>query len=115
MVENNHLFSLISNLYKRIKMLTLSLLAGLTSSVYGANWNYATNNGADWPSLVINGTKNECGGTHQSPIDLPWDVPREMIIEAKTDRFNRIYTNQETNIKIEWNGHTSQTAVNKPG
>jgi carbonic anhydrase len=96
-------------------MLKPFFFSAIVSSVNGASWNYATNNGADWPTLgPINNVKNECGGKYQSPIDLPSRMPSDKIIRVDEDRFNKIYSNQRVNIKVEWNGHTSQTAVNKP-
>lgn len=86
------------------------------SVVSAAGWNYAKNNGADWPTLgPIKGVPNECGGKYQSPIDLPTRIPIDKIIPSEDDRFNKIYTNQKSDIRVEFNGHTSQTAVNKAG
>ena len=76
----------------------------------GAEWDYKQN-GADWPDLEVEG--NKCGMKNQSPIDLRrrgWPV-----VDAADDNFNKFYTNQKGDIPVVWNGHTSQTAVNKEG
>jgi hypothetical protein len=34
---------------------------------------------------------NSCGGRKQSPIDLPMSVEKENMIEAKWDKFDKLY------------------------
>ena len=50
-----------------------------------AEYDYATNNGADWPSLGIQ--NNECGGSNQSPINLPSEVAASRYISPSEDNF----------------------------
>ena len=70
-------------------------------------WNYAKN-GADWPELFPT-----CGEKNQSPIDLLTDgYP---TYSYQNDDFNKIYTNQVDDIEVNWNGHTSQVSIDKPG
>jgi carbonic anhydrase len=57
---------------------------------------------------------NICGtGKNQSPIDLKtngWPMK-----DSNFDNFNKIYTDQEVDVEVVWNGHTSQVALTKPG
>ena len=87
----------------------------LASSATAADkYNYKTN-GADWGTIedsVIAG--NICGtGKNQSPIDLKtkgWTMKH-----SDFDNFNKIYTNQEVDVKVNWNGHTSQVDLTNEG
>lgn len=95
----------------KLKLLTaFTILSGQTNAE--EIWDYATW-GADWPNIdpeVL--PDNKCGHTNQSPIDLKtegWPT-----IDAHHDKFQKIYTNQEKDIKVTWNGHTSIVAINKP-
>jgi len=90
---------------------TLFLL-GTTDVSAKAAWDYKTN-GKDWGSLSTI-TGNICGtGTNQSPIDLKtagWPMKH-----SNFDNFNKMYTDQEVEVEVVWNGHTSQVALTKPG
>ena len=81
---------------------------GVTSA---ASWDYKTN-GKDWPQF--DSTDNECGtGTNQSPIDLRtsgWPLKH-----SNFDNFNKMYTDQEVEVEVKWNGHTSQVEISKEG
>ena len=57
------------------------------SFTHAATWDYATNNGEDWPKL-----SPDCGKENQSPIDLRTDFD---VVEdgVKADNFNKLYTN----------------------
>ena len=48
---------------------------------------------------------------NQSPIDL--ESSGHLKYTYENDKFNKIYQDQKTNITIDWNGHTSQVAINK--
>ena len=80
-----------------MKNAILSLL--ISTSMAATTWDYKTN-GADWPSIDA-----ACKATNQSPIDLKTDW--DHVEEDKFDDFNKVYTNQRSNIDIVWNGHTS--------
>ena len=71
------------------------------------SWNYKLN-GSDWPKLFP-----ACGEKNQSPIDLMTDGNPDFDYED--DDFNKIYTNQVDEITVNWNGHTSQVSIDKPG
>lgn len=79
------------------------LILGSVASVEGAKWDYKKN-GADWKDVVVDG--NLCGtGTNQSPIDLKtkgWPLKA-----SNFDNFNKVYTDQEVEVAVVWNGHTS--------
>ena len=78
--------------------------------VNAAGYDYKLN-GNDWPDLVVD--NNECGGANQSPIDLPTEFEDDQYILPADDNFQKMYTNQLTDIEVAWNGHTSQTSVLK--
>lgn len=83
-------------------------LVGATSA---ATWDYKKN-GSDWPDLTV--AENECGtGTNQSPIDLKTSGWTQT--HSNFDNFNKIYTDQDVEVEIKWNGHTSQVELTKPG
>ena len=87
-----------------------SALVGSLNAAGGGGYDYLQN-GADWPSI-----SSECGLTNQSPIDLKTDNSGYDVHSFMDDDFNKVYTNQNTDIQIEWKGgHTTQVAVNKPG
>ena len=98
-------------------------ILGSASAAANHPWDYKLN-GSDWVAktakeLKLTGSaQNECGGSNQSPIDLKMDWRK---VPAKEDNFQKLYTNQvesrknKPDIKVEWNGHTSQTAINKAG
>ena len=104
---------------KMYKALISSLLVASTSAA-GSGYDYKTDNGKDWPTLTGlkdatgKAVENQCGKTNQSPIDLKtsWDVVEDGV---KEDGFNRLYTNQKTDITVQWTGDTSKIAVNKAG
>ena len=78
----------------------------LGSTANAASWNYKTN-GKDWPDFKATAPAvNECGtGSNQSPIDLKttgWPLKN-----SNFDNFNKIYTDQDVEVEIVWNGHTS--------
>ena len=80
-----------------------------TSRVHAAGWNYLEN-GADWDG--------DCDGdtnTNQTPINLvtpghdDFDYP--LIKDVKDER----HYNDQLNVEITWNGHTSQTSTLETG
>lgn len=87
------------------------ILAGLMiSAIQGASYNYAQN-GADWPS-----SSSACADPEQSPIDLSRTYSKYPNKKASDDQYNKMYTDQTTNIQILWkDDHTTQVAVNKAG
>ena len=91
---------------------TLFLL-GSTNAAAGV-WDYKKN-GSDWPTLDATAMPdNECGtGTNQSPIDLKTSGWTQK--HSNFDNFNKIYTDQEVEVEIKWNGHTSQVSLAKEG
>jgi len=62
--------------------LFITLLASTKAA--GAGWDYLKN-GDDWGQLPIAG--NLCGGTNQSPIDLPSTVAEDKMILSSKDNF----------------------------
>ena len=80
--------------------------SAIFAAAQAANWNYKTNNGEDWPSVVIN--NNKCGGTNQSPIDLKTEGwPK---FDAERDNFQKMYSNTGATYAT-MNGHTSQVEL----
>jgi len=76
----------------------------------GASWNYADNNGADWPSVDTSPKTNECGETNQSPIELFSKGNAGFTYKVFTedaDMFTKDYTNQKA-ANPKFNGHTNQ-------
>ena len=74
------------------------------SNAASCAYDYKTN-GADWPTITC--PDNACGttGKNQSPIDLKskgWPMK-----DSNFDNFNKIYTDQTVDVKVNWNGHTS--------
>ena len=89
----------------------LFTLATMTNAK--AAWNYAKD-GNDWPDLKLendDGTTkaNNCGGTNQSPIDLPKES--DNVFQASKDNFQKWYDNK-FDLTVKWNGHTSQIDFN---
>jgi len=85
--------------------------AGSAQHSSGHSWGYKEN-GRDWGELK-DVSDNLCGtGTNQSPIDLKNSWSKK---PASFDNWTKLYTDQQTDIKVHWNGHTSQIAVNKEG
>jgi hypothetical protein len=74
-------------------------------------YDYLTN-GKDWATKVYKEMDNKCGDVEvpQSPIDLKNSWPK---VSNLVDRFSKVYTDQTTNIKVHWNGHTSHIDINK--
>jgi carbonic anhydrase len=70
---------------------TMALMAN------GATWDYATNNGEDWPAITYDdGTVNQCGETNQSPINLKSKGSADFTYKVYTqdaDMFTKDYTN----------------------
>ena len=96
----------------RLPAISAALL--LTVDAAGVEYNYI-NNGADWGDQY-----DTCKGPNQGPIDLSTDRnnPNFKWIPISDDNFGRQYTNQETDITVEWKGtegYTTQVAVNKAG
>ena len=56
----------------------------VSTKAAGSVWDYAKN-GDDWGKLNITG--NLCGGTNQSPIDLPSTVAENKMIVSTKDNF----------------------------
>lgn len=75
-------------------MKTQLTFASLAMLANGATWDYATNNGEDWPGLSVD--NNECGETNQSPINLfskgSADFNYNVYTEDR-DMFTKDYTN----------------------
>lgn len=73
-----------------MKSLIFIQLAYVISSVLAVktySWTYKKN-GADWPSLKLDGnTKNLCGTENQSPIDLSYSK----FSKIKTDDYIKNY------------------------
>ena len=91
----------------------LTTLLTLTAASAAEVWDYKFF-GADWPNIDPEKLPvNHCGGKNQSPIDLKWEGwPK---IDSDYDKFQKIYSNQEKDIKITWNGHTSIVRIDKVG
>ena len=89
---------------------TLFLLG--SSNAAATAWDYKKN-GSDWPALA-DVADNECGtGSNQSPIDLKTSGWTQT--HSNFDNFNKIYTDQEVEVEVKWNGHTSQVSIAKEG
>ena len=83
----------------------------LGQTVDAASWDYKKN-GSDWGKLIL--ADNICGtGSNQSPIDL--ETTGWPLKSSNFDNFNKVYTDQEVEVAVVWNGHTSQVALTKPG
>jgi carbonic anhydrase len=70
-----------------------------SASAAGGQYDYKKQ-GADWPDLKDVGN-NECGGTNQSPIDLPLSMSPDKTISWEEDHFSKIYNNIE-NAEVKW-------------
>jgi len=72
----------------------------LLAAARAADYNY-DNNGEDWPDRW-----SMCGGTQQSPIDLPRNDSAVPVLNQGDDNFNRIYDDME-NQEVRWTDTTS--------
>ena len=88
------------------------VLLGSVFAAEGAIWNY-TLNGADWPKLDAI-EDNQCGGTTQSPINLPTEMDESKIRDSDADFFGRIYTNI-IDQSVTFDGSTSVVQYLTPG
>lgn len=82
-----------------------------TTQAAGGGYDYATNNGADWPDIVYNdGSVNYCGEANQSPINLKRNGGYP-VYDADDDMVTKTYTNQ-FDVEVKELSDTTKVTLN---